>query len=122
MQILRHELTTTIVHTLNPDGRGKLMEMSREAVSRFAYEGNKKPSRFTVLNVVLKFNRNIKARFKELRTDGKVETSAEEDVLDPQEKDEFEAQWAAHWKPSISDSEIFKAGGFPIETMQISQP
>jgi hypothetical protein len=48
------------------------MEMSREAVSRFAYEGNKKPSRFTVLNVVLKFNRNIKARFKELRTDGKL--------------------------------------------------
>jgi hypothetical protein len=91
MQILRHELTTTIVHTLNPDGRGKLMEMSREAVSRFAYEGNKKPSRFTVLNVVLKFNRNIKARFKELRTDGKVETSVEEDVLDPQEKDELEA-------------------------------
>jgi hypothetical protein len=29
MQILRHELTTTIVHTLNPDGRGKLMEKSR---------------------------------------------------------------------------------------------
>ena len=113
---LRHEHTTTIVHTLNVNGA--ILEQTREAKSRLKYNDEQKPSRATVFDVWLKIDGKTKVHWKETRLDGKTEEVTEEDILSKDDKKIFQEDWADKWNPRIKDDELFSISGPPADEMK----
>lgn len=117
---LKHELSSTIEHSLEVDSN--FLEMTRKADSVITYGPDKVPETSTELEVTLKVNEKTKSAWRETRLNGKMIKFQEEDILDKQEKKEFENFWSKKWAPSVKDSELFQLGGQPMEKMQSSKP
>jgi len=116
-EILKHEQTTVIVHSLVcRDGD----EFEKSTEVRTHVEDPMKRHRSKIL-VYLGLNNVSKVEFREWRKKGKVYKKKYDSSLKKEDLDIFKELWFRCWKPKMQMKEVIDLGEKPLEKLELEE-
>ncbi len=119
-EIIRHEQSTLIVHTIVIGGEA--YEQIKEAKTTITSDKEQNKTRTTSFEKIKKIGKKLQTIFRETRTDGKVKSAVSETTMAAKEKDEFEKKWSKNWQPQIREEEVFQMSSKPLDHMDKISP
>ena len=113
-EILRHEQSNILDHTIVSDGETFL---DQTVVFRMLHNfhidrEHSKTQTTTSFQRIKWIGEKIMTDFFEFRFNGKVKSASDVFDMEPQERGELE-KWSKNWQPKISEEEIFQIYGQP---------